>query len=154
MKKALFQLLIFFLPALSFAFLQESYWASNNRAMLSWGSGTQQITLSIHIAGNPQTADSREFSAFVQAMNAWNTHFGTSTNFAFKATTTSQKKLDGLDGVNNVFFENMGAVSTVAETRSTFFVSNGMVIDTDIRFNTFYTYVYGDAATGISQINL
>ncbi|MBI2608187.1 MAG: matrixin family metalloprotease [Deltaproteobacteria bacterium] len=153
-KKTLIQLLFFLLPAFSFAFLQESYWANNNRAMLSWGGGSQQITLALNIAGNPQTVDSREFSAFIQAMNAWNTHFGTFTNFAFKAVTTSQKTLDGLDGVNNVFFENMGAVSTVAETRSTFFVSNGRVIDTDIRFNTFYIYVYGDAATGFSQINL
>ncbi len=152
MKKTFF-IILTFLPFAAFSWLQESYWTGSNRAFLSWGSYIP-VKLSFNLNGNPKTTDSGEYASLITAINSWNALYPSQTSFYFTAETTTNDTANGLDGINTVSFSNLGAISTVAETRTTFFVSSGQVIDADVTFNNYYNFVGGSQPTQGTNINL
>ncbi|HLD74992.1 MAG TPA: hypothetical protein VJB34_08850 [Bdellovibrionota bacterium] len=146
-----------FLPIMSQAYNIERY----GNTLLKWPKNSNQDTvvkLSInvqgdYVSGRTGSYDSKDLASLISAINAMNALYPKYTSFHFEAEMTTKKE-SSYDSINNIFFEDMGSNPTVAETSTTFFVNTGQIVNTDVRFNTYYKFLYGSEKTSGTSINL
>ncbi len=154
--KKIFTFIILLLPFLGLAYNQERY----GSALLKWLKNFNQeaIKLSINVSGDyvngrSTSYDSKDLASIISAINAINALYPKYTNFHFEAEITTKKETS-YDGIHNIFFEDMGATSVIAETQTTFFINTGEIVNADIHFNTYYNFLYGSDKTSGTKINL
>jgi hypothetical protein len=93
-----------------------------------------EATYYINTSGGPAGS----IDAVVSGMQTWTDVAISNFTFIYGGTTTSTAH--GInDAVNIVTFGSL-AVGTAAENRYWYFVSSGQLIDSDIQFNTYYTW--------------
>ena len=92
-------------------------------------------TYSINSSGGP----SGNITALQAAMQTWTDVPSSSFVFVYSGTTSNTAH-GANDGMNIVTFGPMGTNGTLAENRFWFYTSSGNLIDSDIKFNTSYSW--------------
>lgn len=88
---------------------------------------------------NSSGGPSGNLSEIQASMQTWTDVLTSSFNFIYSGTTTNTS-YGSNDGENIVCFGSMGATGTLAENTFWFYTSSGSMIDSDIKFNTSYTW--------------
>lgn len=120
-----------------------SVWCSNSHAYkvsktsggkeIKWN--TSSVTYRINTSGGP----SGSLSAIQASMQTWTDVSTSSFTFLYGGASTSSS-CGSNDGVNRTCFGSMGSTGTLAINTIWYYTSTGRIVDTDIEFNTDYTY--------------
>jgi hypothetical protein len=112
---------------------------------IKWDTGN--VTFHINTSEGP----TQSLFAIQLAMQTWtdvNTSYFT---FVYGGTTTSTAYGANDDGINIVVFGPMGATGVLAENTFWYYADSGYIIDSDIKFNTDYTWGT-DGSAGIYDV--
>jgi hypothetical protein len=119
-----------------------SLWLSNVFAYqvnkTSVGADIKWVTSDVLYYINPSGGPSGNLSAIQASMQTW-TDVGTSSFTFLYGGTTTNTAFGTDDGANIVCFGSMG-YGILAENRLWFYTNSGQIIDSDIKFNTNYTW--------------
>jgi len=120
-----------------------SVWCSNSHAYkVSKTSGGIEIkwsATSVMYFINPSGGPSASLSAIQASMHTWTSVSTSSFTFVYGGSTSSTAWGNN-DGKNIVCFGSMGSTGALATNSKWYYVSTGRIIDSDIKFNTYYTY--------------
>lgn len=121
---------------------------SSTGATIKWAN--PNTSYYVNASGVSVTSDS-VINAVVAAMNEW-TNVPTSSFEFFYGGTTSNTY--GYNSMNTVSFRNMGGGSVLAVNGFWYVPSTGEMIESDIEFNTYYTYAANGAAGAFDIQNI
>jgi len=118
-------------------------WLSNVSAYqvskTSVGADIKWFTSNVFFYINPSGGPSGNLSAIQASMQTWTDVVTSYFTFVYGGTTTNTSYGTD-DGVNIVCFGPMGLTGTLAENTFWFYTNSGQIIDSDIKFNTNYTW--------------
>jgi hypothetical protein len=106
---------------------------TNGGADIKWF--TPNATYYINSSGGP----SGNLAAFQAAMQTWTDVVGSAFIFIYGGTTTSTA-CGTYDSSNRVCYVPMGLTGTLAENTFWYNTSSGQIVDSDIKFNTDYSW--------------
>ena len=148
-KVILFQYFILFLIVL--------FWCSNVFAYGLQYTSTGQVikwdTDSVTYYINPSGGPSDSLTAIYYAMSTWTNVGSSNFTFAYGGSTTSTAHGTN-NGYNIIDFGGGLESGTVAENATWYYTSTGYLIDSDIRFNTSYTWDTTGSASAMDVQNI
>jgi len=107
-------------------------------AEIRWSASSASFL--VNASGGPTGAS----TAMQSAMSTWSTVSGASFQFAYGGSTTLSGAVFDYNNVGS--FGYLGTDGTVARNTTTYYVSSGQLLDSDIVFNTYYSWsVSGEA---------
>lgn len=101
------------------------------------GKRIKWTTRSVAFKVNPTGAPAGAIKAVRQGMAAWS---AAGSGFAFTDGSATAVWYNGRDGVNICCFDNLEENGMLAQNRLTFNPETGQLMDSDIRFNTAYSW--------------
>ena len=110
---------------------------------------TSNITYYVNSSGGP----SNSLSAIQSSMQTWTDVNTSSFNFIYGGSTSSTAH-GTYDGVNIVTFGSMGSTGTLAVNAYWYYVSTGQMIDSDIKFNTNYSWATSGSSSAYDVQNV
>ncbi|MDZ7698922.1 MAG: matrixin family metalloprotease [Deltaproteobacteria bacterium] len=110
---------------------------------------TSSASYRINTSGGP----SGSLSAIQASMQTWNDVSTSSFTFVYGGTSSSSS-CGTNDGVNRTCFNSMGSTGTLAVNTIWYYTSTGRIVDTDIEFNTDYTYETDGSSTAYDVQNI
>ena len=105
----------------------------------SGGADIKWFTSNVIYYINPSGGPSDNLSTIQTSMQTWTDVVTSYFTFVYGGTTTNTS-CGTNDGANIVCFGPMGLTGTLAENSFWYYTSSGQIIDSDIKFNTNYTW--------------